>query len=91
LLTPKLRKGDKVVMHTCMEAPYHHGRIWTCQTDEFEANGREYGLVFLEGFSGSFATEYLQYVDVSAFLGMYIDSLGRMGDEKDIKNRRKSD
>jgi hypothetical protein len=91
LLTPKLKKGDKVVMHTCMEAPYHHGRIWTCDTDEFETNGRKYGLVFLEGFSGSFATEYLQYVDVSSFLGMYIDSLGKIGNEKYENKRRKSD
>jgi hypothetical protein len=64
MLKPKLKKGDKVVMHTCMEAPHHHGVIWTCQTDEFQANGRDYGLVFLEGYSGYFATEYLQYVQM---------------------------
>ncbi len=88
--TPKLRKGDKVVMHTCMEAPYHHGRIWTCQTDEFEANGMKYGLIFLEGFSGSFATDYLQYVDVSGYLGTYIGTVDKLKN-KEVNKRRESD
>jgi hypothetical protein len=58
-----LKKGDKVVMHTCMEAERHNGRIWTCETDEFERNGER--LVFLEGFSGCFSVECLQRIDLS--------------------------
>jgi hypothetical protein len=58
-----LKKGDKVVMHTCIEAERHNGRIWTCKTDEFERNGQR--LVFLEGFTGCFSAEYLQRVDLS--------------------------
>lgn len=90
MIAPKLRKGDKVVMHTCLEAPYHHGRIWTCASDEWEMCGSQ--VVFLEGFSGSFAAEFLQYVDVSSFLGGYIDSLEGISDDKSKNNgRRKSD
>ena len=62
----RLEKGDKVVMHTCMEAEVHDGKIWTCRTDE-EIRGAgvyEQRLVFLEGLSGSFATQYLQKVNL---------------------------
>ncbi|MFC7443449.1 hypothetical protein [Laceyella putida] len=57
-----LRKGDKVVMHTCLEADAHRGKVWTCKSDEFMKG--EQRLVFLEGFSGYFAAEYLQVVNV---------------------------
>ncbi|URJ50710.1 hypothetical protein [Paenibacillus polymyxa] len=71
--TYKLQKGDQVVMHTCMEHdhPDNFGKIWTCRTDEFQHKGHDYGSIFLEGFSGSFSTEFLQKVDVSAL----VDSL----------------
>jgi hypothetical protein len=65
-----LKKGDKVVMHTCGESafPKYYGKVWTCKTDEYitgEGKGLyEQRLVFLEGFSGSFATDYLQYIDL---------------------------
>lgn len=56
-----LQKGDKVVMHTCGEAEHYNGKIWTCKTDQFNsASGTP--VVFLEGFSGYFACEYLQIV-----------------------------
>jgi hypothetical protein len=29
------KKGDKVVMHTCVEAKRYDGEIWTCKTDEY--------------------------------------------------------
>ncbi|MCD3217456.1 hypothetical protein G8S55_09385 [Clostridium botulinum C] len=29
-----LKKGDKVVMHTCLESEKYNGKIWTCATDE---------------------------------------------------------
>ncbi|MES5957513.1 hypothetical protein QCI42_29905 [Bacillus fungorum] len=56
------KKGDKVIMHTCDEANYYYNRIWTCKTDEFVKGKGMYkqNLVFLEGFSGSFLTEYLR-------------------------------
>lgn len=62
----KLKKGDQVVMHTCMEHdhPDNFGRIWVCRSNEFQHKGHDYGSVMLEGFSGSFSTEFLQKVNV---------------------------
>lgn len=79
--TYKLQKGDQVVMHTCMEHdhPDNFGKIWTCRSDEFQHKGHDYGSIFLEGFSGSFSTEFLQKVDVSAL----VDSLQQQLKEKD--------
>ncbi|SEN53448.1 hypothetical protein [Lihuaxuella thermophila] len=59
-----LKKGDKVVMHTCAEAEKYNGKIWTCSTDEYTVGeGRlKQRLIFLEGFSGAFAVQYLQLV-----------------------------
>lgn len=59
-----LKKGDKVVMHTCDEAKVYNGKVWTCKSDEFIQGKKpfEQNLVFLEGVSGSFCTEYLQIV-----------------------------
>lgn len=60
-----LKKGDAVVMHTCMEAdnPDNFGKLWTCKTDEFKHHpNHNYTVIMLDGFSGSFATKYLQKV-----------------------------
>lgn len=59
-----LKKGDQVVMHTCMEAshPKYAGRVWTCRSDAFRQKGHNYCSIFLEGFSGLFSAEYLQLV-----------------------------
>jgi len=63
-----LKKGDLVIMHTCGEADSkkNKGRIWVCKTDEYETGEGKYKqqLVFLEGFSGSFATKYLEKIKV---------------------------
>lgn len=60
-----LEKGDKVVMHTCIEAETHDGKIWTCKTDEFKHHpNHDYTVIMLENFSGSFATMYLQKVNI---------------------------
>ncbi|AYB39696.1 hypothetical protein [Brevibacillus laterosporus] len=61
-----LKKGDLVVMHTCIEAqnPNNYGKIWTCKTDAFRSKGHDYCSIFLEGFSGSFSTEFLQKVNL---------------------------
>lgn len=61
-----LKKGDKVVMHTCAESenPKYAGRIWTCRTDAFKAKGHDYESIMLEDFSGSFSAEFLQKVNV---------------------------
>ncbi|MNW54884.1 hypothetical protein D3C74_325080 [compost metagenome] len=66
----KLKKGDQVVMHTCMEHdhPDHFGKIWTCKTDSFQHKGHDYYSIFLEGFSGSFSTEFLQKVNIEPLL-----------------------
>jgi hypothetical protein len=61
--TKSFVKGDKVVMHTCYESTLskYKNKIWTCQTDSFMSKGKE-DVVFLEDFSGYFATEYLKLV-----------------------------
>ncbi|WP_088832617.1 hypothetical protein [Paenibacillus tyrfis] len=61
-----LKKGDAVVMHTCMEArnPKYAGRVWTCKSDAFRPKGHDYDSIFLEGFSGSFSAEYLVKVSL---------------------------
>jgi hypothetical protein len=61
--TETFKKGDNVVMHSCYEAtfPEYNGKIWTCQTDSFKSKSGS-DVVFLEGFSGSFSSKYLQIV-----------------------------
>lgn len=62
--TKILKKGDKVVMHTCMESKgKNFGKIWTCRTDSFKNDAGD-EVVFLDGFSGSFDTEFLQPVSL---------------------------
>ena len=61
--TETLKKGETVVMHSCGEAnfPKYKGKIWKCLTDSYlSRSGQE--LVFLEGFSGSFISKFLQIV-----------------------------
>lgn len=64
----KLKKGDWVVMHTCIEAtdPNNYGKLWQCKTDQFTRGKGVYAQdsVFLEGYSGSFAPEFLQKVNL---------------------------
>jgi formyltetrahydrofolate hydrolase len=57
-----LKKGDKVVMHTCVEAEVYDGIIWTVASDVYERRGRE--VVELEDFFGAFSVEYLQKVNI---------------------------
>jgi hypothetical protein len=57
-----LKKGDKVVMHTCSEAEVYKGKIWTVASNVWKLCGTD--VVMLEGFSGAFAVKYLQKVDV---------------------------
>ncbi len=61
--TDTFRKGDRVVMHTCYESTFekYKNKIWTCQTDSYLDKAKQ-DVVFLEGFSGCFASEYLQLV-----------------------------
>ncbi|UOX35294.1 hypothetical protein LXD69_07185 [Flavobacterium sediminilitoris] len=56
--TGSFKKGDKVVMHTCAEANYYKGKIWTCLTDSFLDRGKQ-EVVFLENFSGCFSVSFL--------------------------------
>lgn len=60
-----LKQGDIVRIHTCDEAIHYNGMLWVCRTDEFTRGIGVYkeNLVFLEGFSGSFMTKYLQNVE----------------------------
>lgn len=59
--TKTLKKGDKVIMHTCWEAsfPQNKDKVWTCQTDSYLDNAKQ-DVVFLEGFSGCFSAQYLK-------------------------------
>jgi hypothetical protein len=57
-----LKRGDKVVMHTCLEAEHYDGKIWTVSSKPWNLCGSE--VVLLDGFSGGFATEYLQKVNI---------------------------
>lgn len=59
--TPALKKGDKVVMHTCLEAKRAKGKIWTCSTDSYMDKSNQ-EVVFLDGFSGCFVVKFLQSV-----------------------------
>lgn len=59
--TKTLKKGDRVVMHSCGEAKHEDGKLWTCSTDSYKGQGGS-ELVFLEGYSGSFLVKYLQVV-----------------------------
>lgn len=62
--TATLKKGDKVEMFNCHEATFEENKkIWTCQTDSFLSTAKE-EVVFLEGYSGYFAAEYLKRVDL---------------------------
>lgn len=59
--TETFKKGDKVVMHTCLEAGFdvYKDKIWTCLTDSFLDRGKE-EVVFLTGFSGYFSAKFLK-------------------------------
>lgn len=61
-----LKTGDVVVMHTCGEAEHYDGKLWTCRSDEQKLHQDHTStVVWLEGFSGAFATKYLQKVNLS--------------------------
>lgn len=57
-----LKPGDKVVMHTCLEAEGNEDKVWTVRSDPWDVCGSE--VVLLEGKRGGFATEYLKKVEV---------------------------
>ena len=59
------KKGNTVIMHTCIEADKYNGKIWTCSGDSYiDKAGQE--CVFLEGFSGCFFCGYLQLVRIES-------------------------
>ncbi len=60
-----LKKGDKVVMHTCLESEKYEGKVWTCKSDEFVSDSGA-KAVFLENYLGYFATEFLVRVEQKA-------------------------
>ena len=56
-----LKTDDTVIMVNCMEANSHTNTIWTCRGDSFKScSGDE--VVFLEGYSGYFLTQFLKKV-----------------------------
>lgn len=58
----KLKKGDKVVMHTCRDAKLFNGTIWVCAEDEKYNKQYDTSLVYLEGLNTPFKVKYLQKV-----------------------------
>lgn len=61
--TTTFKKGDTVVMHSCVEASFYKGKIWTCLTDSYLDRGKQ-EVVFIEGFSGCFSAKCLQIVEL---------------------------
>lgn len=57
-----LKQGDSVIMHTCGEADHYKGIIWTCESDEWKLPS-DTSVVKLKGFSGAFATEFLNKIN----------------------------
>ncbi|TDQ22766.1 hypothetical protein [Tenacibaculum caenipelagi] len=60
-----LKKGNKVVMHSCIEAknPKYKGKLIECRTDSYlSKDGEE--VVFLDGVSGYFSTRFLEKVEL---------------------------
>ncbi len=82
-----LKKGDKVVMHTCLEASKYKGKVWICENDEVVKGEGCYkqGLVFLKGFSSSFNTKYLQKVNIKDFQTEEIKKLKEKNEPKPIE------
>lgn len=58
-----LKKGDKVIMHTCYESTLdkYKNKEWICETDSFFSRSKE-EVVFLQDFSGYFSCEYLRRI-----------------------------
>ncbi|TWJ95206.1 hypothetical protein [Bacillus licheniformis] len=77
-----LKKGDHVVMHTCYEAGKYEGEIWACASDEFASNSGA-KVVYLKGFSGFFAVEFLQKVDVQGMLGVALKRADKLQEQID--------
>lgn len=63
-----LKKGDIVVMHSCIESKYHYGELWECREDSFTPKGCVGERVFLVGFSGAFCLKKLQLVKIDTGL-----------------------
>lgn len=59
--TETLKKGDKVIMHNCVEAEFYKATQWVCQTNSFNDRGGQ-DVVFLENFSGYFIAKYLKKI-----------------------------
>jgi hypothetical protein len=58
-----LKKGDKVVMHTCEEAEHYDGKLWVCKSDEYKLHPKQdYTVIWLDEWD--FATKYLQKVEL---------------------------
>lgn len=57
-----LKRGDMVVMHSCLESEYHYGQIWECETDSatfFGVTGEHVNLI---GFTKPFPVRKLQLI-----------------------------
>ncbi|MEC1552569.1 hypothetical protein P9D28_09030 [Bacillus haynesii] len=76
-----LKKGDRVVMHSNLQARINSGVIWTCECDEF-LDYRGNTVVRLKEF-GDFYTAFLQKVDVEGMLGVALKRADRLQEENE--------
>lgn len=60
-----IKKGDFVVMHTCLEADINKGRVWRVTSDEeFIGEGiYRKKAVSLDGYKKKFNVRHLQIID----------------------------
>jgi hypothetical protein len=63
-LKPDMMPRDTVIMHTCIEAKSYKDREWTVITEPQIMCGT--WIVWLEGYSGCFACEYLKVIRKAA-------------------------
>ena len=52
--------GTKVHMVNCLEAEKYGDKVWTTRSEPWELCGSQ--VVLLKGYSGGFATEFLEVV-----------------------------
>ncbi|WP_430535937.1 hypothetical protein [Listeria rocourtiae] len=83
-----IKTGDYVVMHTVAESEKHKGLLWKVISEPYMVGKRE--MVFLEGYRGSFATQYLQVVEYDPMndLNEIHRRIDKLNEVKQIQGRK---
>lgn len=66
------KKGEAVVMHSCIESEKHPTKIWFCASDAVKEGDKQ--SVLLEGYEGSFAVEHLAHANPDRLLELWHES-----------------